>query len=195
MMDTASLSDTATASSLRVFIVDDVTSARAGLNALLSLTPQIAVIGQAEDGTQALAQIPAALPDVVVMDIAMPGMDGLEVTRRLRAAQFKAHIVILSVASNCRAEALAAGADAFVHKGESLNHLIQILESYRPTSALPELQAENAPVNLLLTNAQDTGAGCDAISPQHVCTAENEGGNGSLHSDAVSPAAPLELLP
>lgn len=176
-MKTASLSDIATASALRVFIVDDVSSARAGLSALLSLTPQIAVVGQAEDGTHALAQIPTVLPDVVIMDIEMPGMDGLEVTRRLRAAHFKAPIVVLSVAFHRSAEALEAGANAFVHKGDSLNHLVQVLERCRPPDASPESQAEKPSLNLPTMNVEETRAGNDAVPPQRVQTLENGGGN------------------
>ncbi len=68
---------------IRVLVVDDHAVVRDGLCALLRLTPDIEVVGEAADGREALEMVPKLLPDVVLMDIAMPTMGGLEATRRI----------------------------------------------------------------------------------------------------------------
>lgn len=132
---------------LRVLVVDDVASARAGLCAFLSLAPDINVIGQAADGVEALQQIAADMPDVVVMDIEMPRLNGLDATRHLREQGLPIWIVILSIAFERRKDALTAGADAFVHKGEPPGHLMSILEGFRPSHPKQE-QAQNGVIDL-----------------------------------------------
>lgn len=153
-MDTLSHPEIAAAASpLRVFIVDDVSSARAGLRAYLSLTTDIEVIGQAADGVEALEQIPVDLPDVVIMDIEMPRMDGLQATRLLRQQGLAVHIIVLSIAFDRRDEALDAGADTFIHKGEPLGKLVAVLEKFRPpppSAARKAIKKElNPPITII----------------------------------------------
>ena len=69
------------AANIRVLIVDDQSLIRVGIQALLSRKPDIEVVGHAGDGAEALRQVAALDPDVVLMDIRMPGMDGVEATR------------------------------------------------------------------------------------------------------------------
>ena len=68
---------------VRVFVVDDSATSRATLAWALGHDPQIRVVGEARSGAEALERVPAAAPDIVLMDIVMPGMDGLETTREL----------------------------------------------------------------------------------------------------------------
>ena len=73
---------------LRVVLVDDESLIRAGLAMLLDAEPDIAVVGQAFDGESALEEVAQSAPDVVIMDIRMPGMGGVEATRQLTSDSF-----------------------------------------------------------------------------------------------------------
>ena len=101
----------------RVLIVDDNVRARLGLRALLALWPEIEIVGEGADGCEAVQKVRDGQPDVVLMDARMPGMDGLEATRRIKDHWPQVRIVTMSMYASHRAEALAAGADAFLVKG------------------------------------------------------------------------------
>lgn len=102
----------------RVVIVEDHALTRAGLRTALGADPQIDVVGEAADGLEGLRVIEETKPDVAVIDIGLPGIDGIELTRRLRNAATPARIVILTI-QDLDTEilaALAAGADAYCVK-------------------------------------------------------------------------------
>jgi DNA-binding NarL/FixJ family response regulator len=108
---------------IRVLIVDDQAMVRAGFAALLAAQPDIEVVGDAADGTQALAACGHARPDVVLMDVRMPVMDGLEATRRLLAEGPQAggppvRVLMLTTfdVDDYVYEALRAGAGGFLLK-------------------------------------------------------------------------------
>lgn len=103
---------------IRVLIVDDQALVRAGFRMILDAQPDIQVVGEAEDGLKAIDATRSLRPDVVLMDIRMPGLDGIEATRRLTAAGLEARIVILTTydLDEYVFDALAAGATGFLLK-------------------------------------------------------------------------------
>jgi two-component system, NarL family, response regulator LiaR len=81
---------------LRLMLVDDHEMVRAGLRTFLGLQPDIEVVGEAGSGEQALALVPGLAPDIVLLDLVLPGMSGLDVVRRLRAAHPEVKVVVLT---------------------------------------------------------------------------------------------------
>ena len=126
--------------SIRVLIVDDQAMVRAGFRMLLESEPDIEVAGEAEDGTTAVSVIPTLMPDVVLMDIQMPVMDGLEATRQIVATQCEALTRVLILTTFEREdyifEALRAGASGFILKNASPEELIAAIRVVAEGNAL-----------------------------------------------------------
>lgn len=119
---------------MRVLLADDHAVVREGLRFMLSTDPEIQVVGEASTGSEALELVEALAPDVVVMDLRMPGMDGVEATRRTKAAHPSIAVVILTVYNDEAhvTEAIRAGASAFLVKDASrelLCHTIRVVQS------------------------------------------------------------------
>jgi DNA-binding NarL/FixJ family response regulator len=103
---------------IRVLIVDDHAIVRGGLGALLATTTDLEVVGEAADGDEAV-QLAAELgPDVILMDLSMPGSDGVQATRRVLEQNPEAHVVVLTSDSDPRRiiDALDAGAEGYLLK-------------------------------------------------------------------------------
>jgi two-component system response regulator NreC len=118
---------------LRVFLADDHAIFRDGLRALLQRHDGVEVVGEAGDGHQAVAEIERTRPDVVVMDIAMPHLNGLEVTRRIRKTLPRTRVLVLSMYDDADFvhEILAAGASGYVLKGAAAKELLDALQVVR----------------------------------------------------------------
>jgi DNA-binding NarL/FixJ family response regulator len=110
---------------IRVCLVDDHRLVRSGIASLLALLPDIEVVGEAADGAEALELIASATPDVVLLDVRLPKIDGLGVLRALKRRGDKAAVVVLTTFDDDRVlrDALDAGALGFLLKDVSLDEL------------------------------------------------------------------------
>lgn len=111
----------------RLLIVDDVPQVRRELHTLLGLACEIAIVGEAANGLEAIIQVTATHPDVVLLDLEMPVMDGYTAARRIKTLAPACRIIALTVHAYpaARARASAAGVDAFIVKGAPLATLLE----------------------------------------------------------------------
>jgi DNA-binding NarL/FixJ family response regulator len=122
---------------LRVTIADDQERARRGLRALLSTCGGIEVASEASTGRQAVLRVRTSCPEVVVLDLRMPEMDGFEAMRRIRRERPDTGIVVLTMYADLEVEALAAGADVFLTKGCGVDALLNAIRTAARRSGLP----------------------------------------------------------
>ena len=123
--------------SIRILLADDHRILREGLRSLLTQQPDITVVGEACDGEQAVALARELKPDLVIMDVVMPGLDGVEATRRIRAECPGARVIALSMHSDRRfvSEMLRAGALGYLVKDsafEELHQAVRVVMENRP---------------------------------------------------------------
>jgi two-component system response regulator NreC len=111
---------------IRVLIVDDHGVLRAGLTAILNTEPDMVVVGEAIDGNTAISLAIEKQPDVILMDLSMPNMDGIEATRKIRRLNSKARILILSVHEDSELikESIQSGAMGYILKKALMEELI-----------------------------------------------------------------------
>lgn len=112
---------------VRILIVDDQGHARRSLKALLATRFKLVDTCEAVNGIEAIRCVEECKPDIVVMDARMPEMDGIEATRMIKLKSAQLPVIILSMYSEYRAAALAAGANAFLLKGEPAEQLLAVL--------------------------------------------------------------------
>lgn len=116
---------------ITVLLADDHRLLREGIKSLLEKAPDIEVVGEANDGTEALAKAQALSPDVVLMDISMPGMNGLEATRQIKALKPATKVLILSMHESNQyiSQFLRSGASGYVLKDSAGSELAGAIRS------------------------------------------------------------------
>jgi len=116
---------------IRVLIAEDHAVVRSGLLQLLGNVAEVEVVGAASDGEEAVAMAAAERPDVVLMDLEMPALDGIEATRRIRAADESVNVVVLTAFSDRRRilDAIDAGAVGYLLKDAEPEELVRGLEA------------------------------------------------------------------
>ena len=145
---------------IRLLVVDDQTVVREGLAAILAYYSDIDVVGQAEDGVQALKLAQKTQPDVILLDLVMPNMDGLTTIPKIKEIAPKARIlVVTSFAETDRVyQAIKAGALGYILKDATREQLLQAIRdvaqgraSLQPSIAVKLIQEINHPSELLYT--------------------------------------------
>jgi signal transduction histidine kinase len=183
---------------LRVLIVDDTPDLRDLLTMALERTGEFWVVAQAENGREGVAAARAHNPDLVLLDIAMPVMDGLEALPQVRSACPQAIVVMLSGfgASEMTSKAMAGGADGYIQKGQPLRRLLAQLRTLvakvadgREDPTGPEHVAERPPV---LDHLELAPFGFLQVREGRVRRANREAGR--LLGDVSSPATDLAAM-
>jgi DNA-binding NarL/FixJ family response regulator len=116
---------------IRILLVDDHAVLRSGLEALLSLESDIEVVGAVGSGEDAISRVPLVRPDVVVMDLDMPGMGGLEATKQIVALGQPTKVLVLTSHEEERSllAVLEAGGSGYVHKTKAEDDLIEAIRT------------------------------------------------------------------
>lgn len=116
---------------IRILLVDDHVVVRSGLRMLLEAQPNLLIVGEAENGAEAIQMVKSQRPDVVLMDIQMPDMSGIEATRRLRSAKEQAAILALTMHEDDHYffEMLHAGASGYILKRAAPDELMEAIKT------------------------------------------------------------------
>ncbi len=114
---------------IRIFVVDDHQVVREGLRRMLELEADIEVVGEAGDANEALTQVESLSPEVILMDIKMPGVTGIELTRQLKEKQPSCNIIMLTLYDEYLTEAIEAGATGYLLKDVKREELVRAIRA------------------------------------------------------------------
>ena len=150
---------------IRVYVVDDHALVRAGMRMILSAEADIEVVGEAECGEEALPQIRALKPDIVLCDLHLPGVSGLEVTERIVRGEYGPKVIVVSVLEDgpMPKRMIAAGAAGYVGKGGDAGEL---LRAVREVASGRRFLASKVAQSLALSGLDATASPFDALSPR-----------------------------
>lgn len=152
---------------IRVFLLDDHALVRAGMRMMLSAETDIEVVGEADDGERALQAIRRLRPDVVLCDLHLPGISGLEVTDRLTKGDYGCRVVVVSVLEDgpMPRRVLDAGASGYVGKG---GEATELLNAIRDAARGKRYLAGNIARHLALSGLDAERTPFDALSPREL---------------------------
>ncbi|ALN91902.1 MULTISPECIES: response regulator [Lysobacter] len=152
---------------IRVFIVDDHALVRTGMRMILSAETDIEVLGDVESGEEALPLVRKLKPDVVLCDLHLPGVSGLEVTERIVKGDHGTRVIIVSVLEDgpMPKRLLEAGASGYVGKGGDASELLRAI---RDVARGKRYLASNIAQNLALANLDGGASPFDELSPREL---------------------------
>ena len=150
---------------IRVYVVDDHALVRAGMRMILSAEADIEVVGEAESGELALPEIRAIKPDIVLCDLHLPGVSGLEVTERIVRGGYGPRVIVVSVLEDgpMPRRMIAAGAAGYVGKGGDAREL---LRAVREVASGRRFLASRVAQSLALSGLEADESPFDALSPR-----------------------------
>jgi len=114
---------------IRIMVVDDHQIVREGLRRMLELEPDMQVVAEASNADEANAQVRTTNPDIILMDIKMPGVDGIELTRQLIKDRPELKILVLTLYDEYLSDAVGAGAVGYLHKDLKRGEMVQAIRT------------------------------------------------------------------
>lgn len=155
---------------IRVLLVDDHTVVRNGLRLVFELEDDLEVVGEAADGREALERVAELRPDVVVMDLLMPVMNGVEATRAIRAAYPEVEVVALTSVLDDRmvVDAVEAGASGYMLKETRPGELFEAVRAAARGEVRLDPRAQARLMRELRRPAEPTAAGRDALTEREL---------------------------
>ncbi len=150
---------------IRILVVDDHQVVREGLRRMLELETDIEVVGEAGGAKEALTQVESLSPEVILMDIKMPGVDGIELTRQIKEKQPFCSIIMLTLYDEYLTEAIEAGATGYLLKDVKREELVR---------AIRAVHEGRSPLNLSLSRDQLAELTAPVESKQRAYLSERE---------------------
>ena len=143
---------------IRVLIADDQVITRSGLRVLLSATEELEIVGEASDGQEVIAMADAEQPDVILMDLRMPVINGIEATRRIHRASPHIGILILTVFEDDASvfPAIRAGARGYLLKNSEQEELLRKLAELDHKDVMPHSKSFFEKVKQLFSGQEDS---------------------------------------
>lgn len=153
---------------IRILVADDHAIVREGVHQLLSQEPDIEVVGEAADGAQAVDLARKLRPDLVLMDIGMPGMNGLEATRVLKAEQPQTDVLVLTMqeGEDYFFRLLQAGASGYVLKGAGSAELLSAIRAVRQGGVYLNPTMTKKVLGDVLKRPEQARAASDPLTPR-----------------------------
>jgi DNA-binding NarL/FixJ family response regulator len=153
---------------ITILLADDHKLVRQGLRTMLEARPDLKIVGEASDGAEALEMVARLQPDVILLDVMMPNLNGIEAARQMRQRGLKTRIVFLSMYANASyaVRALHSGALGYVIKDADFSEILQAV--YHAAEGKRYLSAEIADevLELLLSNSADKAGSLEILSPR-----------------------------